>query len=250
MPENRPETVMCFIQRDEEFYKEVDKLKHAVVIHGTSEFSLNPSQAVELAVNTGLVRSEELRVASLANKRTLIHLPKGLKVDTFIRALPSTLWDQGMSIQPWSQTDGTEVVMPRFRLLLDLVDLPLHIWREKHVIQAVSGIGVYLGSVPPEKDDDRSYWRVVVATNDLGRVPESLTLVVGGIKHKIRLYPVTWQAGQLYTQSDFPPPAMRYSKPLRRNLPHCLNGQERNFPPIIELEQPETGEQTPLKVMK
>lgn len=174
---------------------------------------------MEIAVNTGLVRPEEIRVASLAKKRTLIHLPRGLKVDTFIRALPPSLWDKGFSIQPWSQTEETEVVMPRFKLLLDLVDFPLHLWREKYVSKPVVGIGVYLGSVSPDQDIDRSYRRVAVATNDLGRVPKKLTLVVGGIKHNIHVQLVTWKAGPIYAPSDFLPPTMRYSKPAPAQPP-------------------------------
>lgn len=230
MPDGRPETLMCFIERDTAFYREVEKLKHAVIIYGSHGLSLTLSQAVEIAVNTGLVRPEEIRVASLARKRTLIHLPRGLKVDTFIRALPPALWDRGFSIQPWSQIEGTEIVMPRFKVLLDLVDLPIHLRRAEHVSKAVSGIGVYLGSVPLEQDTDCSYWRVAVATNDLGRVPQNLTLVVGGVKHNILVMPVTWKAGPIYTSADFPPPAMRYSKPLPPQPPRRMDQPDQEPP--------------------
>ncbi|KAF3322487.1 hypothetical protein FCM35_KLT13628 [Carex littledalei] len=140
------------IDRDAAYYVEIEKLSKAVVIHSGSHTPvLQLEQVVRIAVDTGLVREEEIRVAKLARERTLIHLSRGLKVDTFIRALPASLWDQGFNIQPWSETEGAEVKMPRFKVLIDLVDFPIQMWRENKVKKAVSGIGIYLGIIQPEK---------------------------------------------------------------------------------------------------
>lgn len=99
LPEDRPEKVQVFLDRDAAYYAKVQKLKKAVIIEGADHtLGLNPEQVVRLAVDTGLVREEEIRVATLARRRTLIHLPRGLKVDTFIRALPSSLWDRGYNV--------------------------------------------------------------------------------------------------------------------------------------------------------
>lgn len=144
---------------------------------------------VSLAVNTGLVRQEEIRVAELAGGRLLLHLPKGLRVDSFIKALLASFWSQGFSAQPWSQLDGTEVVMPRFKLLVDLEDFPIYLWRERILHESLAGIGLYLGSVPPAKRSNRTLLRVAIATNDLRKVPRKIGLV-GGIKHIVKLRPV------------------------------------------------------------
>ncbi|KAF3342094.1 hypothetical protein FCM35_KLT00732 [Carex littledalei] len=95
-------------------------------------------EVVKMAMETKLVREEEIRVAQLAREKHLIHLPRGLSVETFVKALPRWLWDQGFDIQQWSPLDGATVVMPRFKVLLDLEDFPLYLWRDKQLVQAVS----------------------------------------------------------------------------------------------------------------
>lgn len=99
LPEERPEKIQVFLDRDAAYYSKIRKLSKAVIIdRGNHTPALQPEEATQLAVATGLVREEEIRVALLARGRTLIHLPRGLKVDTFIRALPATLWDKGYNI--------------------------------------------------------------------------------------------------------------------------------------------------------
>lgn len=156
LPDDCPDEVMCFIERDDDFFMEIENLSKAVIIYGESYNRMEVHQAVKLAVDTGLVREEEIRVAKLARDRVLIHLPKGLMVDTFIRALPSALWEQGFSAQLWTQLDGATLIMPRFKLMIDLVDFSVHLWKEYHVIRAVSSFGIFLGSVAPEHKSDLS----------------------------------------------------------------------------------------------
>lgn len=213
LPEDRVDTLFCFVESDDAFFREVEKLKHAVVFHNPPNRPLDPARAVAIAVDTGLVREREIRVASLANGRTLIHLPRGLRVETFIKALPAFLWEEGLSIQPWSQVEGADVEMPRFKLLLDLIDFPIHVWREQQISKVVSGIGVYLGSVPPLHSTDYSYRRVAVATSDLRKVPRRLAMVIGGLKHYVPVRPIAWETGPIYAPSDFPTPPQRFSRP-------------------------------------
>lgn len=88
--------ITYFIERDELFLKEVGKLGNAVVMYGESPcIALEAHQVVKMAVDTGLVREEELQVAKIREERFLVHLPRGLTVDTFIRALLGELWEQG-----------------------------------------------------------------------------------------------------------------------------------------------------------
>lgn len=93
MPDDRHVSMKVFLDRDDQFYEEIEKLSRAVLIYGGME----ASQAIATAVDTGLVREEEIRVAQLARKRILIHLLIGLKVDTFIQAILAALWEKGYS---------------------------------------------------------------------------------------------------------------------------------------------------------
>lgn len=219
LPDDRPEKIRCFLDRDDEFFEEVEKLSRAVVLYGEVELRT----AVRVAVDTGLVREEEIRVAQLARKRILIHLPVGLKVDTFIKAIPAALWEQGLSIQPWTQLEGAKVTIPRFKLLLDLIDFPVHVLRDKEIIKAVSSFGIFLGTVAPEHKSNLSFARVAIATDDLRRVPKALEVLAGGLEYPVEVRPVTWETGPIYTAADFPTQPDIYSAP---NPPSPPQGTE------------------------
>lgn len=218
LPEERPEKIQVFLDRDAAYYSEIRKLSKAVIIDGGNHTpALQPEEASQLAVATGLVREEEIRVALLARGRTLIHLPRGLKVDTFIRALPATLWDKGYNIQPWSENEGAEMIMPRFKVLVELVDFPVQKWHENEVKRAISGMGLYLGTVPSEKKADLSSWRLALATDDLCKIAKTVGIVIGGMEHLVQVRPITWETGAVYKPEDFPEEPTKYSRPPSPN---------------------------------
>lgn len=214
LPDGRPKEITVFIERDDEFFKEVDNLSHSVVMYCQNQGQrLEVHQVVSMAVDTKLVREEEVRVAELSGERFLIHLPKGLAVETFVHALPVELWEQGFTFQQWSLLDDANVKMPRFKILLDLVGIPPHLRKPQSVINAVSQLGVYLGSVQPEHATDQTSWRVAVGTDDLKRIPDSLKMVIGGLEYVAEVVPVTWEKGPIYNTSDFPILPQRFSRP-------------------------------------
>lgn len=130
LSEGRPKKLTVFMEIDEDFFKEIDNLSHAVVMYAKNQMLyIEAHQVVRMAVDTKLVREEEIQVAQLTGERFPIHLPKGLAVETFVKALPADLWEQGFSFQQWSLLDDASVKMPRFKVLLDLEGLPLHQWR-------------------------------------------------------------------------------------------------------------------------
>lgn len=81
LPQGRPEKVTVYIERDAEFFTEVGKLNNAMMMYCEGQaLRLEAREVVSIAVNTNLVRKEEIRVAKLSGQRFLIHLPKGLAV--------------------------------------------------------------------------------------------------------------------------------------------------------------------------
>lgn len=53
MPEGRPDKILCFIERDEDFYAEVKRLERAVVLNGEhGRFALEVHQVVDIAIDT------------------------------------------------------------------------------------------------------------------------------------------------------------------------------------------------------
>lgn len=215
MPEDRPERIHVFIDRDEEYFQELENLSKAVVMY-THDYPLlvQLDQVVKIAVDTGLVREAELRISELTRGRFLIHLPEGLKVETFIAATDPNLWDNGMTFQQWSPHDDvTAIVIPRFKILLDLVGHPILLWREKQIINAVSKFGTYLGTVKPEIAADKKAWKVAAATDDLSRVPKNVVLTAGGMEFTVPLKVVAWEKGAVYTARDIPPHPPRHPRP-------------------------------------
>ncbi|KAF3323112.1 hypothetical protein FCM35_KLT13101 [Carex littledalei] len=231
---------VCYIERDEAFNREVERLSHAVVLscHDRSS-QLTVLQVIEMAVGTGLLREEELRVAELSGDRLLLHLPKGLAIETFVRAVPRSIWDRGYTFQQWSLLDEAEVTMPRFKVLLDLVGLPLMLWREMAVIRAISGFGLFLGSVPPARKSDRTAWRVAVAMDDINRIPQSIAYIIGGLEYPVKVVPVNWSRGAIYTREDFPAQPIKYSRPPPPPEVHGLQGtRNRDGPNSSDEEEP------------
>lgn len=210
LPDDRPDKVLCFLDRDDDFFIEVKRLQKAVVLRGEQ---MESHKMVQMLVDTGLVREEELRCARLSGGRTLVHLPIGLQVDTLLRALPASFWEKGYDAQPWTQLQDTELVIPRFKMILDLIDFPVCMWKEEAVKRAVAGLGVYLGSVPSPVRSDYSCWRVAIATPDLRRIPNQVGLIIGGIEHVSQIRPVIWEVGPIYKPTDFPEPPLKYPPP-------------------------------------
>lgn len=103
--------------------------------------------------------------------------------------------------------------MPRFKVLLDLEGLPTPFWRESSVINAISKLGLYLGSVAPEHDSDLSAWRVAIATDDLMNIPSNLGVVAGGLEYPVIIHLVTWEKGPIYAASEFPVLPPRFARP-------------------------------------
>ena len=63
LPEGRPKEITVFIERDDEFFKEVDNLSHSVVMYCQNQgLRMEVHQVVSMAVDTKLVREEEVRV--------------------------------------------------------------------------------------------------------------------------------------------------------------------------------------------
>lgn len=214
LPDDRQEKTLCFVERDEAFYLEEDKLQRAVVMYGEDQALLMDAQRVlRIAVDTGLVREEEVRVAELSRERFLIHLPSGLPVENFLRKIPAWCWGQGFRFQQWSRMDEGMVRMPRFKMLVDLVGLPTLCWREDHVSKAISGFGVFLGTVAPEHPTDHTAYRAALATDDLRRIPKTIGFVAGGVEYPVQVRPVAWEKGPLYGPQDFPAPPVKYSRP-------------------------------------
>lgn len=144
-----------------------------------------------MAADMGLVKEEKLRVARMSKERFLIHLLRGLTVENFVRTLPKKLWDQGYNFQQWSLLDDAEVTMPRFKVMLDLVDLPMYLQRETTVAMAISSFGLFLGSVTTSEPTDCTSWRVMVAMDDINWLPPSIAYVIDGLEYLVQISPIT-----------------------------------------------------------
>lgn len=103
--------------------------------------------------------------------------------------------------------------MPRFKILLDLIGVPMHMRREQYVAKTISKYGVYLGSVTSEHDSDSSAWRLAIATDDLGRLPLSVTMVAGGLEYPVEIDVIHWEKGSLYQAADFPLAPQKFTRP-------------------------------------
>lgn len=167
----------------------------------------------EYAMETKLVKPHEIRVAMLTKGRYIILLPEGLAPETFIDATPQLLWDMGLTFQKWNQLEDSTLRNPAYRILIDIVGFPPHLYRERQMVRAVSGFGLYLGSVAQQHQGDISCWTAVVAVKEPEEVPYTVALVEGGIEHEGEVKPIMWNREPLFKGSDMPLPPPIFTGP-------------------------------------
>lgn len=216
MPEGRPETIKCFIDRDDEFYHEMDRLNSAVVVH-TSElainFELSVDKIVEWVGKANLIPENEIVIAALTKGRFLIILSEGLAPEVLIEAIPYKVWDEGISFQRWDPLEDRETVVPEFKTMVDLIGIPPALYREKAVINAVSNFGLYLGTVAQPNQANISAWTAVVATEKLEDIPLSVTMFAGPIKYPVEIRPVNWKKGPVFREDELLQWPTKFKKP-------------------------------------
>ncbi|KAF3332187.1 perakine reductase-like isoform X1 [Carex littledalei] len=110
-------------------------------------------------------------------------------------------------------THNANVIVPRFKVLLDLVGVPVHIWDEKKIARMVSKFGLFLVTIAPEHATNFMAVRVAVAMDDLAKIPLSMGIVVGGLEHPVRIRTIAWKKGAIYEVADFPKAPPRLHRP-------------------------------------
>ena len=132
MPKERPLRLHCFIPRDADYFAEMERLKQAVVMRTDGfQWDLSVDNVCDYACRTNLVTKDEIQVSKLSGSRYLIMLPEGLAPDTFINATPQEAWDEGLSFQPWTLLENAAISIPAYKILINLVDIPPPLFKEK-----------------------------------------------------------------------------------------------------------------------
>lgn len=212
MPPNRPNEILCYLDRDEDYFKEVEHLQQRAVIM-TSLEDLQVDFVAELAARTEVVQASEVRVSKLSGWRYLLILPVGLAPVTFIRAIPMSVWEREVVFHPWNPRLDGNLMIPSYKVIANLVGVPVELRKDTMIAKAISSFGVYLGHISPERPEDLTHWQAVFATHDLALVPRNLTMSAGGIKFNVPLCVVTWKEVPLYTESDIPQPPETFTAP-------------------------------------
>lgn len=184
-PNSRPKKLSYYVSRDAVIKEELTKLSSGVVFdtHG-HELGFSLQDVLGFARRTKLVQPAELSIGRLAKDQFLIILPHGLAPETFINATTPELWDAGFSFQPWSKIDGAKLILPEYKVLIDLNNIPPHLFKEEEVRKLVSTFGIYVTSVAPKDIADLSVWSVIVAVNRLENVPEEIAMYDLGFEHR------------------------------------------------------------------
>lgn len=223
MLKDMPDVTTCFLERDATHDTEVEALSQAIIVRALHwEGDLMADQVAEFATSTNLVKLNEIAVASFNGSACLIHLPPQLASATFLAAIPQHIWNLGLDFQQWSPYDEAEKLVHEFKVLIRLVGVHVHHWRERYIIRAVSSFGLYLGIISPPHSADYSAWSMVVATDKLERIPHRVEMIVGGLKRYIRVLPIKWIRAPIYSEVDMPKRPPKFHRP-RPPSPNCSN---------------------------
>lgn len=213
MPANRPKRLEFFSKEDAATLAELTKLERGVVFntHGL-ELGFSVEDVAGFAARTDTVQRSELAISILQRDRFLIILPEGLAQETFIKETSLSLWEAGFSFQPWSLMDEGSLVLPEFKVLLDLKGFPPHVYKEEEIARAVGTFGTFLGSVPQPNPSDISCWTVAVAVHRLERVPTELAIHKLGVQSVASVFVRNWLRAPLYTAADLPKHKPKFTK--------------------------------------
>jgi hypothetical protein len=74
------------------------------------------------------------------------------------------------------------VVVPRFKIWIDIQEVPADCSNEEEIAKSFTHFGTYLGTIELEAPSDLSTWSLVLATTDLAAVPKTVSFMVGGIE--------------------------------------------------------------------
>lgn len=224
MPESRSLMHTCFVERDAEYYSELERLKSAIVVKTAD--GLEVEKIAKLIAGSGLVQEEDLSFASLTRGRYLVHLPNGHAPDPIIRAIPARAWDMGLDFQQWSPLDYAAINIPNYKLIINLLDVPPLLYRERQMIRATSGIGVYLGTIAQADPLNVEVWTAVIATDNLERVPPAVTMVMGGLQFTMPIRVLKVSQGPIYNPQDLPTMPQKYKKPVLEQLDEGKSSRE------------------------
>lgn len=216
MPMDRPAKVRVYVDRDSEYYHEVNRLKQAVVVHTMDlpiNFELSVDKVAEWVTQTKVMEEKDVTIAAISKKRFLIIMPEGIAPETLIEAIPYEIWDLGLSFQKWDSSEDAVRMVPQFRTIVDILDIPPPLYKEKEVINLVNSFGLYLGSIAQRRQEDISCWTVVVATEKLEDIPYAGAMVAGGQEYPVQFRAVNWARGPIYNEEDFPEAPIKFAKP-------------------------------------
>lgn len=106
--------------------------------------------------------------------------------------------------------------------MLDLIGIPIDIYREHYVIRATSMIGIYLGTVEQAMEGDVACWTVVVATSSISLIPHQIALMMGRLEVHVDVIPRKCVQSKIYKPDELPQPKERFLPPIVQSLSAIL----------------------------
>lgn len=110
--------------------------------------------------------------------------------------------------------DDASISIPNFKVIINILDLPPHLYREKAVQRATSGMGLYLGNIAQADPTDLTTWTAVIATDNLKRISSVITMSMGGMTWYMPVRVIKVETGPLYSPQDLPTQPPRFKKPI------------------------------------
>lgn len=216
LPVNRPAKEYCYIARTDEHFKEIERLKIAVVLYAPDiEVDLSMDQIAEYAAMTGLTTVQDVSIGILTRSRYLIHLPPDIEPIRIIKAIPDSVWDKGYSFWQWSPAMDSTICNPKYKVLLDIDGISVHLSKESEIASAIGTFGIYLGTLEQSSIGDVACATVAVAVTELENIPFQVEFVIGGWKTPVEVRAKTWLPIPLYKNEEIPKMSEMFKKTAR-----------------------------------
>lgn len=168
------------------------------------EVDLTIDKVAEYLAMTDLVGIQDVSVGILTRYLYVIHLPPHIQPVRFIKAMIDKVWELCYFFSQWSPASDARLCIPKYKALLDLVGVPMHLSKEEDISKVITSFGVYLGTLEQSTAGDLVYWTVAVAVTELENIPFEIEFVYGGLETPVEVRSKGWIPTPLYKQEELP----------------------------------------------
>jgi hypothetical protein len=191
LPKDRPESISVFLHDNTALSRELDRLAEGYIIDarfvtGHSIPTLNRD------LSRALPQQTKYAISHLSSTYYLLMFNSHLTDPDYQTACKKHLTPRGYISFAWSPAVKSSQRGLGFKVWLDLADLPPHVWSLDELAVVFAPFGLILAHAPLDNVPSFERLRLVIATDNLSRLPKNVHLFLNGRLSIVPLVIIGW----------------------------------------------------------